>query len=267
MIGWRANLFTGENELAARKDATRPMKAAAKAAAAGYEASFADLAAALANLGDPIYTTVPARDDRQRIVFVPADHPVIAPLVAHNDIDGVPWNKGLLVPLTPDELENVGKIGHPVIMYLSVAEYMTASRLLTGAQLERDLRQRYANGGPTAVQTLQHLIALRLSLVAHLGAVIELARSAPAVNEEVAQRLESTRERELGLLALLLSGLPRANDDAESLQAALVRLRANLRLTRVFSAAAGQADLVACIDRMQTELAGIGAQLPRAGAS
>jgi hypothetical protein len=262
MIGWRASLFTAEHELAQIKGATAPMKRAAGAASDAYETTFRDLAGILADLGDPTYTELPARDVKPRLVYVAADNPYIRPKVAGYTLPAWPWNTGLLVPLTAQQFEEMPKIGPAVVMYLSAAEYSTDERLLTGAQLERELRRRFDNGGPTLEERVQHIVSLRLSLVAHLGVLAEMAQASSG-GKEPAARLAAVRDRELGLAAPFLGCLERWGSKGPPASEHATRLLAELRIVEPYCRAAREEELAKCVAEMAADLERIASQLPR----
>ncbi len=252
IIQWRATIATIENALASRPNIPAGAKAAVDAAVAAYDATFNDLAALAKELGEPAYTQAPARDSQERMIFVPRGHPMVQTRIASRDVQVTDWSGGWLAPLGPAEVDHAVKT-QGIMMYWSAGEYSLASRQLTRAQLDRDLRERLQNRGPTIAQSLAVIVEMRLSLIAHLNGIID--RSPGKLSEQGMASAESARLRELRQLPRFVAAQEADSQlDIDWVRKSTAGAGADLLVLKPFCDAAQDASLIQWIDGAEVSL-------------
>lgn len=237
-----------EKELLARGDCPRDLAESLRQRYTAISLAHLEKAAGLLNPSNAVQpnANLKRQDATPRIFYSREIFPWLAPKVASHDLVVDKAGKGYLIPQSPQEIAKLPPAMHPVIAFLDASESARAVRLLTPAQLEKRMAALVAQGGVPLPDYLTAILDARLRMLATLRQCLASAKFQipPAARAEL----------EADYTQILAEARQSANDllgpvDPAASQARLAELRLHIRILSRFSAASGDAGLIAWTQR------------------
>jgi hypothetical protein len=248
LIRERDRIGALEKELLARKDCPPALAESLRQRDTAIALAHLEKAAGLLHPSKAIQpdANLKRQDAAPRIVYARVIPPGLASKVENHDFVVDKAGKGYLIPQTPEEIAKLPPSMHPVIAFLDAAESARAVRLLTPAQLEKRLAILVAQDGPSRQDYLSEILDAHLRMLATLRQC--LASAKPQLTQTVRAEMEAAYTQILAEARQSAIDLLGPVDPAAG-QARLAELRLRIRILGRFSAASGDAGLIAWAQR------------------